>query len=202
MGMLAGGYYSQGSGAGSDFSPTYYAAQASLTWAVLSEGEHYAYQSGAGVDVDCQLWVETTTTETYVRLAGSATGNVIANVDWFNTVGVNQGTPGVDENAMALGTRVDTVNIYTKSSTLTGSSTTPVLNAIGTYTNDDKTTFFNPTNGVNYGLDVIADVNASGSTEWEDGKVTMQVTFRKSGFNDLTVDFSMYARGDAESDSG
>jgi hypothetical protein len=108
---------------------------------------------------------------------------------------VSEGTPGTDENIFLLGERPDTVNIYTAA--LTDSEPDVDQVAIGSFTDDDKITFFNPTNGVNYGYELqVAAVDPGDKNQL--GRMTLKFTFRKAGFIDLSVLFR--SRGIAEAD--
>lgn len=191
MGLLAGGYMTQGGG-GTVFTPTYYARQGINVGdrCVDSNGEDSDFgQSEA--DAATYLWVEVSASDTFIRLNGVVTGNGATSVNWFDTSDTNQGTPGVDENCIQLNERVDSMNIFTVFAT-TGPGITHVQDN-ETFTDDDKSTFFTLTNDLKYSWRFLCQADDPGTGPIVAGAHVIQFTFRKAEFNDLTVTF----RGDA-----
>ena len=189
MGVLVGGFYS-----GGEFAPSYLGQVAGDGDVIIAEAED-SQLGAASASADSQIWVETDASQTYVRVDGQASPETT--LEWYDDNGSSQGDPGTDRNVLTLGQRVDSVNIFTKNNTTISGS--PNLAAIGTYTNDDKSTFFNPTNGVNYGLDMQTSASAGGpGSESEEGSFIIQITFRKAGFSDLTVEFKGRSKSYAE----
>jgi len=154
--------------------------------------------SPSSATADGSIWVETDASNAYIRVDGNASGNVTATVLWYNASHVSQGTPGVDQDVFILGQRPDSINIYTSASDVADNGIS--LAAIGTYTNDDKTTFFSPTNAVNYGLKMDATSSAAPGVDFDNGSFTIQITFRKTGYTDLTVAYDVTVDTDAEGD--
>ena len=199
--MLMGVTGTTGGGGGSPpFTPTYLARQsATSTPTVEAVGESYRPSPTSGL-AETWLWIETTASETYVRLDANASGNLISTEEWWNPSDVSQGAPGVDEDALTLGARVDSVNIYTANYTQVVSGADMIMVKQGTFTDDDKITFFNPTNGVNYGWKLEASASDPGGDRTLIGYANIQFTFRKAGFADLTVTYCMATSADAEYD--
>lgn len=184
MGLLLGGI--SGSSAETVFAPTELGRQAStdafsqrVVWATATEFSVNPADSEAEVDI----WIETDAGETYIRVESYADGDTSTVEQWYNTGGTGQGAPGTDEDIMTLGERVDSINIYTR--TFNSGLNVTHQQQWASFTDDDKTTFFVPTNGSKYGYRLRASVvtsssAAAASNNW------LQFTCRKAGYTDLT----------------
>lgn len=137
------------------------------------------------------IWLIKTSTDCFVRVGRWQGGDPFD--EWYNGVGTAQGDPGLytgtGTTVFTLNEVPDTVNIYNKQDTTTTGS--PVFTAYGTsYTSDDKTTFFNPTQDAKYGRYVDCSSAITGlGTDTHEGETTLQFTFRSSGKDDYTVTF-------------
>lgn len=155
----------------------------------------------ASADADTHLWVIASGGEIYLRVAGEWGGDT-GFAEWFNPAHVSQGAPDTNRvpgtDVFLLGDRTGvTVNIYTL--TL---FTEPGLtwNKIGTFTDDDKSTFFALTNDVQYGYQYSANADDPGN-DTVGGISAVQFTFRKAGLEDYTIIMSMACSADATDDS-
>lgn len=181
------------------FSPTFNGAQDPTV--VGSSKADYEYADlGAGnsdATASTNLTVEASTIDAIINIVGAQSGQpddagsfAQADTDIFN-----------------LNIRPDTVRVRKVSATATDSdptnfpSTSP---AIGSFTDD---TDFNPTNGVKFGYKAACFVEAEDPpsnppTTHENGRMLLVVefTFKKGGFNDLTVTYRILtdAIADAE----
>lgn len=150
----------------------------------------------AVVDARSYIYVIKGASDTYIRVARYYTDTPLTD-QWYNTVGVGQGSPGAYPSSWAtvfqLNDIPDTINIYRTSQT---QSEFPSFPAIGSYTSDDKVTFFNPTQDVKYGgyVDCHADAGPGFDQETEEGTSKLQVTFRKAGRVDYTITFKVHAK--------
>lgn len=183
---------------GTDFSPTYVAAQTSDTGglavrAVMDDDQEF---SAAHAEARCIIWVETSASETYVRVDITNKDGATEDLDWYNTSGVGQGDPGVDQNAMSLGERVDTVKIRKVSEDVADDGA--VSSKEGTFTDDLA---FNPTNTLNYGYRInVESTDEGGAPDSDTGNIVIEFTFVKSGFNDLVVEYKALVNTSASSD--
>lgn len=154
----------------------------------------------AFADDRAAIWVIQTATDCFIRVGRWISGN---GDQWYNTGGTGQGDPGTytgtGTTVFQLNEQCDSVNIYNSlDNSITG---TPTFTAIGSYTSDDKVTFFAPTQDTKYGRYVWADAEELGiGTDTQIGEVTLQFTFRKSGYGDYTVTFRGRARAVATAD--
>jgi len=186
----------------SSFAPTVGCREAVAGYVVDSTGDDVD-TIGSVAQGRSGIWVFNTGSDIEIRVGATAVGNFEADDNWYDELGANQGDPGVDTG---VGTTVFnlndasgvTVNIYTVSTTVvTG---TPSFSAIGTYTDDDKSTFFSPTASTKYGKRVDADaLSFGGGANSEHGHFEIQITFRKSGYADYTINLS--GQGDARAES-
>jgi hypothetical protein len=151
--------------------------------------------SPSSATADASVWVETSATQTYIRVDGNASGNVIAVVNWFDTANVDQGAPGVDEDVFLLNQRADSIRIYSYAFDVADDGIT--LSQVGTFTDN---VFFSPTNAVNYGLKMDAVSSAAPGTDFDNGSFTIEITLRKAGFADLIVRYDVQVDTDAEGD--
>lgn len=195
MSSLLALYGALGAGAagGSAFAPTLIgrAAADGNTGSFIAENIEFGAN---GADAFAQLWLVTSATDCFIRIGGSAVGNSVNNEDWFNAAGVAQGAPGVNENVFQLNERPDSVNIFTAANS--GSANTLLWSAA--FTDDDKTTFFNPTDTSEYGYDMQAQANDPFGTSIITGVKDMAFTFRKAGFADLTATYRINVYAEAE----
>lgn len=191
----AGSVMSAARSAGGAFAPTIY-GRVHANGLVLNSYD-YAFDfdpAFIAADTDAALWLIMTSTNCYIRCGGGAAADL-----WYNTAGVSQGNPGAYTGTGAdifeLGEQPDSVNIYNANNNTI--SNAPVFSAVGTYTSDDKSTFFAPTQDVKYGRRVIAALSLDfPDVVVETGEITQQFTFRKAGYDDYTITFR--ARGEAE----
>ena len=188
-----------------NFSPTISARQAGAGNAVDSFAEDFNFDPGTSTaDAQAGLWLYCTASDCFVRCGGDAGGNVIADVSWYNPAGVDQGDPGlhtgVGTTIFQLGVRPDSVNIFTSQQTVDiGTCSFPT--SIGSaWTDDNKSTFFNPTNDTKYGKFATCGSGVGGGgLDADGGTFELQFTFRKSGYVDYTITFQAQVRSDAES---
>lgn len=144
-----------------------------------------------------ELCIKTTASETYVICNANGTGNG-GGVDeaWYIPTDSDQGAPGTDEVIFTLGERIDSCNIYTAA---VDEDAANVRTPLGTFTDDDKSTFFNPSDATLYGTRIVCTaMDSGGGPDTQFGGMTMQFTFRKTGFTDLTLTFKGYNTADAE----
>lgn len=175
------------------FQPTRIGRQTGSPLIVASASDYDTAPSSA--TADGSIWVETSATQTYIRVDGNASGNVIATVNWFDSGDVDQGAPGVDEDVFRLNQRADEIRIYTYAFDVADNGIT--LSQIGTFTDN---VFFSPTNAVNYGLKMDAVSSAAPGVDFDNGTFTIEITLRKSGFTDLIVRYDVQTDSDAEGD--
>jgi hypothetical protein len=198
MGMLAGGFLSQGGLL--NFSPTYNGAQSPTT--VCSATADYEYANlGPGSSS-----AEATADVYVVNEAADSVIKVIAFEDGGPTDQGSSASPATETEIFNLNIRPDTVAIrlveepYVDSDHANYPSTTK---KIGTFTDDSD---FDPTNAVKYGYQADASVDSSDPPgnpprTAEDGQITpiVEFTFKKAGYNELVVTYKVFARGDCES---
>ena len=188
------------SGGSSEFAPTILGRIAAT--GVVSDMTAYDLEiepSQASADADTGLWVLRTGGDVYIRVGGNASPPDEEN--WYNEAGVDQGNPGTQTSGgtviFQLNEDVDSVNIYAAAlDTIIFNS--PAFFKIGTYTDDDKSTFFLPTNDVKYGRQCTCESQGSDNNI---GDHTIQVTFRKTGKDDLTVSFRSRTSAEAETEA-
>ena len=124
---------------------------------------------------------------------------------WYNTVGADQGDPGTysgtGTSILSLGVVPDSVNIYTQDTEVHqgsgGGSTGMTFVDYGVFTDDDKSTFFDPADATKYGKYAYAHNESSQLVNATEGYTVVQFTFRKAGLDDLTYTFRAYARAEA-----
>lgn len=188
MGLLIGGFFSQGAGAGALFTPNIIGRQqvnGRLSEA-LGEDEQKGPASAAG---DNDLWIITTAGEVEVRINTAA--SPLDNEEWWNDASVSQGTPGATELVFELGERSDvTFNLFTESVDLPSGMTHNKI--IANFTDDDQASFVTPSNVVRYGWFYDADADDPGNTNVF-GSVIHQLTFRKPGFQDFVIRYEQFS---------
>ena len=193
------------SGGDQYFAPTVYGRISSAGILVLGQGEDYELDPGTS---SCHgragIWLWRTGGDIYIRCGCWGDGNVIAQEIWYNGGGIDQGDPGRENTAgtdiMQLNSDVDSVNIYAAANDFVaaGSPTDPTFSAYGTFTDDDKSTFFLPTVDTKYGRLITSD--GSGGSGVREGTITVQYTFRKANYADLTITFRGEGIGNWETD--
>lgn len=188
------------SSSGTPFAPTFFARQstAPLTSPTAEGFSDLETPGSTSIDAETEFWLETTAGDCFIRLDAFGQGNGSFHEKWWDTGDADQGAPGTDENAMQLNERPDTVNIFTFAVDISAPSSSHVK--IGTFTDDDKSTFFNPTDGVNYGWTLLMEASDPGDMGVS-GSHVIQFTFRKAGFADLTVFYSGFADAQASDNS-
>ena len=182
--------------------PTYQGRQSGVGVVVDSTADDYK-TSPSSATADTTIWVEFSTTETWIRVTGNASGNVISDVNWYNTSSVNQGAPGADQNVMVLGMRADTFNIYTSAVDIADNGATRTKLGTPSWTDDDQITFpsnSNVFNGVNYGYRVNCESSAAPGVDSDNASMTLQITLRKAGYADLVTTWSTVVDTAAEGD--
>jgi len=186
--------------AAAGFSPTVSGRISSAGPVVTGDGEDFEFGGTAHADGRHGIWVLRTGGDVYIRVGCRGDGNVTAIEDWYNVGGTPQGDPGEITSAgttvFQLNEDVDSINIYAAAldNSITGS---PSFSAMGSFTDNDKSTFFLPTADVKYGRSCNCDSNGN---QLRIGEATVQVTFRKAGLDDLTVTFQGESHCEAESD--
>lgn len=192
------------SGAGGGFSPIIYGRVHADGYVCLSDWLEFALSpASASATADVGIWLIATADNCYVRCGVQGSGD-FGIEQWYNTSGTGQGDPGTIGSTGAtvfeLGAVPDTVNIYNANdNTIAGAPS--FTNVSGTYTSDDKSTFFSPTTSTKYGRRCNTSAFQSGfGTDTETGEVTIQFTFRKSGETDYTVTFRGRATSEASVD--
>lgn len=200
MGMLVGGFADVGLDAGGEFSPTI-------------EGDYLERVGGAAVveafseellggnTSTTTIWVDATASDIEIRCQGLANGSDPASSQtWYDETGVDQGDPDTNRTP---GTRIFflgektgvTVNIYTSSVTLTPSGDPGASRTkLGTFTDDDKTSFFTPVTATEYGYELKC--RATSGTQSASGGQNLQFTFRKAGYTDYTITFQSEGSAD------
>jgi len=147
------------------------------------------------------IWVETTSTTGYVVVGTSASASPSPSLteNWYDDTGAAQGDPGgigagSGTVVYTLLERPDSVNIYTVSSTGTQTK-------LGTFTDDNQSTFTTLSDGTAYGYynDCNASVAAGGGSDFDSADFEIQITFRKAGYNDVTISFKGSASASATS---
>lgn len=183
------------------FEPTIFGRIDANGYVVYASDTDFALSPGTASALDSAgLWVIQTATDCFIRVGRATNGD---GDQWYDTGGTGQGDPGIYTGTGAtvfqLNEQCDTVNIYNKQDTST--TGTPDFYAMGSYTSDDKGTFFAPTQDTKYGRRVEAVAFQSGlGVDTEDGQTTIQVTFRKAGLDDYTITFRGRARAQASVD--
>ena len=159
--------------------------------------------ASASSQADAAIWLIKTATDCFIRVGTSGSGD-FGTENWYNTGGTGQGDPGLwsgtGTDVFQLNEVPDTVNIWNKADNTTLGS--PTFNLLGSsYTSDDKTTFFNPTQDTKYGRRIRSSAFQSGfGTDTEEGNFDIQFTFRKSGKDDYTITFQGHSRAQADVD--
>lgn len=163
-----------------------------------------------GVDVELgtstaeahsEVYIWATATDVEIRITGSAGGSTTEECEWFDENGVSQGTtsPLSATTIFKYGSRTGvTVNIYTSNSGLPSDGCSRAKR--GTFTDDDKTTFFNPTNSTKYGYELDCEArDPPFDPPPQSGGTIMQIqfTFKKSGASDYTITFSVQVAASA-----
>lgn len=201
-GLIVGGFLNRGSTGVSSFSPTIYGRQAAVNYVVYAFGDTETIDFPAGAGSGCDIVLYATASDIELRVSAAATGNVAVDEEWYDT----SGTPGDAGSGYVtifkLNERTDvTVNIYTSNQTV-GFGDGVTFSDQGTWTDDDKSTFFNPTNATNYGSTVDCDSSQTvPGSDADQGYFTLQFTFRKTGYNDYTISFQAFAQSQCTYDS-
>lgn len=187
---------------GGGFSPVIYGRVHADGYVCLSDWLDFALSpASANATADCGIWLIATADNCYIRVGVDGSGD-FGIEQWYNTGGTGQGDPGLisgtGTTVFELGTVPDSVNIYNANdNSILGAPTFTTVS--GSYTSDDKSTFFSPTTSTKYGRRCNAVASQSGfGTDDETGEVTIQFTFRKSGESDYTVTFR--GRSNAQAD--
>ena len=149
-----------------------------------------AGNSSASADTD--LWIVATGGNIHIKVSGTASGNSAADVDWFNPAHATQGAPDTNRvpgtTVFSLGEITGvTVNIFTIRANVPDGLTSV---KIGTFTDDNKSTFFTPVADTDYGYAYNADADdppSAGEVDAVTDYSVRQFTFRKAGFNDYTI---------------
>lgn len=176
------------------FSPTTYGRISANGHVAV--GDDYEFSlGGPGINASCDvaIWVIQTATNCYIRVG--INDNPSQTNTWYNTSGVSQGDPGNTSTTGAtvyeLGEQCDSVKINHTDVTVDGSPTFTNPPSGGTYTDNSA---FSPTQDTKYGREIqVLDTSSLGATAQE-GTVTFEVTFIKSGYTDLVVTFSIRAK--------
>lgn len=187
---------------GSAFNPTNSGRIDANGYVVYANDIDFEISPGSASASDtAAMWVIQTATDCFIRVGRATAGD---GDNWYNTGGTGQGDPGAwtgtGTTIFQLNEQCDTVNIYNSNdNSING---TPTFSVVGTsYTSDDKTTFFAPTQDTKYGRRVICSAFQSGfGSDQETGECTMQFTFRKSGYDDYTITFRSRANATASVD--
>lgn len=180
-----------------------YARQAAAGNALYVYASEFVFEGIANVDARAYVWLVKTATTCQIRLSEYHTDSGLG-INWYDTTGTGQGDPGNYSSTYAvafdLNAIPDTVNIYTSNSTTVLG--TPSFPQIGSWTDDNKSTFFNPTQDVKYGRYVSCNAQAGPGfdNDTEQGYSTLQFTFRKAGYTDYTISFKYEARAYATSE--
>jgi hypothetical protein len=181
----------------SAFNPVRDGQQASDGDVVYIYASDFAIDAVVSNDAEAYLWVEMTADNCYIRVSELHEDSATIN-NWYNTAGVGQGDPGAYPTTSTivytLGEQPDSINIYTVSTTTTTGA--PSFTAIGSYTDDNQTTFFSPVLSTKYGKYVrSATVAGPGfDVDVEQGEFRMKFTFRKAGYDDVEVEFIAHSR--------
>lgn len=172
-----------------------------LSRVVEGSGEDYVFGGSSSANGSCSVWVLRTGGDVYIRVGCNGSGSVVFEEAWYNQAGADQGDPGTEASAgttvFQLNEDVDSVNIYASAFDVNDQGS-PSFSAVGTFTDDQKTTFFLPTADVKYGR--LLDCDGGGGSGNNTGRMSIEVTFRKAGYEDYTVKFTGYALADWESD--
>lgn len=152
--------------------------------------------SGPSASCDVAIWVIQTSTNCYIRVGINDNPNLVNT--WYNTSGVSQGDPGDTNTTGAtvfeLGEQCDTVTIDHTDTSDNGSPTFTNPPSGGSYTDNSS---FSPTTDVKYGREIqVLDVSSLGFTP-EEGSLTFDVTFSKTGYDDYNITFSAKARAES-----
>lgn len=193
MGMLVGGFADVGFDSGG-FSPTILGRE----W--LGTGDEVIKATGVDVEFGTstadgitELHIWNTGSDIEIRIEGSASGSSQETVEWWDDQEVNQGTPGVPEPVFQLGEVTGvTVNIYTVDDGVPGANGGLSRQKLGTFTDDDKTTFFSPTASTKYGYELTCecrDPPLNPPPQSDGDTAILQFTFRKAGYADYTISF-------------
>jgi hypothetical protein len=193
MGMLVGGFADVGFDSGG-FAPEIIGRE------YFSFGDRVVRATGVDADeptstaeAHAELVIWNTGSDIEVRISGNGGGGTTEEVEWWDDLGVSQGTssPALSATTVFKLNEVTgvTVNIYTVEDGLTTGMSRVKR---GTFTDDDKTTFFSPTASTEYGYQLDAEAtDPPGLGETADAADTMvlQFTFRKTGYADYTINF-------------
>lgn len=177
------------SGGGADFNPTILGD----SWGVKGDNVVYAYSEELeGTNTArTELWLISSGSDIELRVSGFWNGDPLySEAEWYNPDHVSQGAPDTDRTpgttVFQLGDRSGvTVNLYTVPGGDSGGTQNLDWDKIGSFTDDDKSTFFNPTDSTDYGYRLTALATAT----YPDpaGAEALQITFRKAGYNDFTI---------------
>lgn len=203
MGLLLGGHLYAPPLGTVDFSPTYIVARTTDTggswpglalWGSVAD----ANPQGGFASVRCNIWARATSTDTLVQMSiNNRNGNSQLH-RYFDTSGASLGDPGTGgSNAMLLGVRADEIRITVAVIASIGDGGSH--QQIGTFTDN---VFFSPTNLTNYGYqdDCVSEV-PPGNNDADDYDIEVTFTFRKTGYNDLTVTYRTWADSAADVDA-
>lgn len=199
MGILLGGHLKKAPAPDpSAFPVTYVAADIGDPGGICLNATYWDTASGpSGASATCRIWVETSASDTFVRIDITNKSGNDQNPDWYNTAGVAQGDPGSNQNALQLGERIDTVKIRLVASDEADDGVT--VSQQGSFTDDVA---FNPTNAVQYGYNIECDSGVPpGVFDSDDGYITIEFTFVKSGFTTLMVTYRANIDTEANDDS-
>lgn len=206
MGMLIGGFLSQSS---PGFNPTVDGREAAVNHVLEVYGEDYVFGGNSTADASGRIYIWATASDIVIKVGGNASGNVSTDVLWWDNDSPSNSATAADYSPASGGTTIFslgertgvTVNIYTSNET-TGFGS-PTFPEMGTWTDDDKSTFFNPTNSTAYGGGVDCDASASmgAGPDSHQGFRTLQFTFRKTGYSDYTISFQAYVEALAEGEA-
>jgi len=153
------------------------------------------------------IWLIKTSDNCYIRVGTDGSSNTVTSENWYNTGGTAQGDPGArtgtGTTVFTLGQVPDTVNIYNVNENTTLGTPTWANTPGGTsYTSDDKSTFFNPTQDAKYGRTIQCNASAGPGFDFDvhEGNFDVQFTFRKADISDYTITFQGHGRASATSE--
>ncbi len=200
------GFWSEGGG--TPFTPTILGDSGVLVGEVVVESLAESSDPDpqpSGADADTWIWVVFEGGDIEIRVAADFNGNLVEDSAWYNPSHVDQGAPDTNlvpgTTVFQLGeTTGVTVNIFSfRANTPDGLSETKV----GTFTDDDKSTFFAPSASVDYGWNYEAravDPPGAGENNSVTDWAVRQFTFRKAGFEDYTISFGQEVDATAASE--
>ena len=202
-GMLLGGFFSGPGGA--SFNPTILGdswGTAHVDLVVDADADD-TQKGPANSDSETHLWLVASASDIEIRVAADWNGST-GSTGWYNPAGVDQGAPDVDRvpgtTVFQLGVRDGvTVNLYTAyDDTPTEAGLTKTK--LGTFTDDDQVTYFNPTNATDYGYRLDASADDPGNTNVF-GTLAIQFTFKKTGYDPYTITMEMEASASASQEA-